>query len=214
MKNSLKTLLLLFTIVLIIPVFAQRKNSLTISAIAANYTGVKDENYDGRKIGRNHLPGPGAEIIYMREIYNGLNIGTGLNYQLGFMGSYINHYERRFKFNDICIPLIIRKHIKIKDFEHLYVTSGVYFGKTTNIKVEYPTSFEWKEWPDYSGLENYSDDIRYSDFYFDCGYHSSLNKRSVFSVAPFFKYRINTTWLNYHQNKFHLGFKFNYSLYF
>jgi hypothetical protein len=212
MKKSFSFLIMLTIGILTSSVFGQKKNSLTVSVIADNYTGIKDEHYDGRKMGYNRLPSPGTEIIYMREIFNGLNIGTGISYQLGFMGSFIDYNETRFRFNDICFPLLLKKYVKIKDFKHLYTTAGIYFGKTTNIKAQYPTSYEWKSIPDNSTIANYSDDDRYSDFYFDFGFHTSLSKRSVFSVAPFFKYRINTTWLNYHQKKLHYGVKLSYSI--
>ncbi len=194
-----------------ISVFGQKKNCLTVSAIAANYIGVKDEHYDGRNLDYNFIPGPGVEINYMFEILKGINIGTGINYQLEFTSSYIDYYERRFKFNDISFPILLKKYIKIKDYEHLYVTTGIYFGKTKNIDVDYPGSNGWNPWPNYDTLENYSEDIRFSDLYLDFGYHSSLNKCFAFSFAPFFKYRINTTWVNYYQKKNNFGIKLNLS---
>lgn len=212
MKKSFCFFMLLIIISLNTSVFSQKKNSLTVSAIADNYVGIKDQFYDGRNLDYNSIPGPGIELSFMSEIFKGLNIGTGINYQLGLASSYINYYERRFKFTDICFPLLLRKYIKIKDYEHLYITTGIYFGKTKNINVDFPGSNGWNRWPDYSTIENYSDDILFSDMYLDFGYHSSLNKLFTISVAPFFKYRINTTWLNYHQNKFHFGIKINYAL--
>jgi hypothetical protein len=193
-------------------VFSQKKNSLTISTIAAIYNGVEDEDYSGRHLGYYRYPSPGLELSYKKEIFNGFYIGTGINYQLGFVSSYINNYERRFTFNDICFPLLFTKYFKVKDKEHFFLTSGIYLGKTIKIKAQYPTSPRWIEWPDYKTIENYSDDIRYSDFYVDFGYHTLLKKHFIFSFAPFFKYRINTTWLNYHQNKFQFGINVNYSL--
>ncbi len=117
----------------------------------------------------------------------------------------------RFKFNDICFPLLLKKYFKIKDYDHLYFTTGIYFGKTTKINAEWPASSGWILYPNYK-VENYSDDVRYSDVYVDFGYHTSLKKTFTFSFAPFLKYRLNPTWLNYHQNKIHFGIKLNYSL--
>jgi hypothetical protein len=191
----------------------EKKNSLTVGVIAASFISVEDREFEGdRYPGYYRCPSPGIELVYMRAISEGFELGTGINYQLGFVSSYINYHERRFKFNDICFPLLFKKYFKIRDYDHLYVTTGIYFGRTKNIKIEYPVSSGWIPWPYYSTVENYSDDVRYSDLYVDLGYHTSSKKTFTFSFAPFFKYRINPTWLNYHQNKFHFGIKLNYSL--
>jgi len=196
-------------------VFGQKKNSLTVSVIADNYVGLKYQNYNSPNYNYNRLFGPGVELIYLREIFKGLDIGTGINYQSGFMASRRNteYFQyRRFHFNDIGFPILLKKYFKIRDYDKLYLTTGIYFGKTTKIKAEYATRGPWYEFPEISTLENYSDDISYSDLYFDFGYHASLNKLFTYSFSPFFKYRINTTWLNYYQKNYHFGLKLNFTL--
>ncbi len=189
-----------------------KKNNITVSGILARYISVEDQEYNWDRHGGYHgRPSPGAELVYMRSMGSGFELGTGLYYQLGFVSSYINNSEKRFKFNDVSFPVLLKKYFKIKYYDHLYLTTGIYFGKTTNVKSEWPNSFGWQTYPNYK-VENYSDDIVFSDVYFDFGYHTSLQKTGVFSIAPFCKYRINPTWLNYHQNKFHFGIKINYSL--
>lgn len=215
MKKLTLHFLMLSTIMLLnISLFGQeKKNNFTIGGIAAYYISVENHEFEGdRYPGYYRYPSPGIEFVYMREIFRRFDIGAGINYQLGFVSSYINYHERRFRFHDICFPILLRKYFQVKDYDHLYFTAGIYFGKTNNIKVEYPVSSGWIPWPNYSILENYSDDIKYSDLYVDFGYYTSLKKTFSFSIAPFLKYRINPTWLNYHQNKIHIGIKLNYSL--
>lgn len=191
----------------------ERKNKLIVGGILTYHISAEDQEYNwDRHQGYQRNPSPGIELVYMRTLFRGFELGTGINYQLGFASSYINDYERRFKFNDICVPVLLKKDFKIKGHNHWHSTTGFYIGKTANVKVEYPTSGPWQPWPDYSTIENYSDDNIYSDIYFDFGYHTSLQNTGVFSISPFIKYRFNTTWLNYHQHKIHFGIKINYSL--
>ncbi len=191
----------------------EKKNNLTISGILARYISIEDQEYDwDRHEGYHRGPSPGVELVYMRSLGNSFELGTGINYQLGFVSSYINNHERRFKFNDICVPVLLKRNFRIKKHENWYATTGLYFGKTKNINAEYPTSPGFRPVSDITSTDYYSDDCKYSDLYLDFGYHTSLQKTGVFSFAPFFKYRINSTWLNYHQNKFHFGIKINYSI--
>ena len=212
MRNISKYIIIFFIIMLALPVFGQKKNSVTISGIIAKFTGMKDESYHGQKLDYDLYPGLGAELIYMRNIENELEIGTGLNYQLGLAASFFSPGgETGFIFNDISLPILLRKYIKLRTHNKFYATTGFYFGKTTKVKALWRASSGWKQFPA-NKVENYSDDVTFSDFYLDFGYHTSLKKKFVFSVAPFLKYRINNTWMNYHQNKFYYGFKLNFSL--
>lgn len=191
----------------------EKKNSLTASGIAVKYRSIEDKDYNwDRHHGYYGVPRPGVELVYMRAISRGFKLGTGITYQRGKASSYVNDRERIFKFNDVCFLLLLKKYFNIKTYNHLYFTTGIYFGKTKNIKAFWPNSFGWQPWKDYNLIENYSDDINYSDLYFDFGYHTSLKKTLTFSFAPFLKYRLNPTWLNYHQNKLHYGIKVNYAL--
>lgn len=215
MKKTISIFIMLLSIVFYSNLLwaQERKNNFTVSGVFTYNTSVEDQEYNWeRQHGYQRNPSPGIELVFRRTLIKGFEFGTGINYQLGFASSYINNYERRFKFNDISVPVLLKKGFKIKDNDHWYSTTGFYIGKTTNVKVEYPTSGPWQPWPNYSTIENYSDDIVYSDIYFDFGYHTSLQKIGVFSISPFIKYRFNTTWLNYHQNKIHFGIKINYSL--
>ncbi len=60
-------------------------------------------------------------------------------------------------------------------------------------------------------FQKYSNDEYFIDVYFDAGYTISLAKLGDYSLAPFFKYRVNSTWLNTYQEKAHWGIKFIYS---
>jgi hypothetical protein len=59
-------------------------------------------------------------------------------------------------------------------------------------------------------IAGYSADHFFSDIYFDSGYTRSYTWGEL-AIAPFFKYRMNQTWLNTYQERFYWGVKFNYS---
>ena len=212
MRNISKYIIILVIMILALPVFGQKKRSLTISGVAAKFINKEDQVYDwDRHEGYFHYANPGIELIYMQEISERFELGAGVSYQHGAVSSYIKNGEHTFTFDDICISLLFKKYIKIKEYDHLYTTTGFYNGKTTKIKAAWPASSGWIQLPT-NKVAYYSDDVVFSDFYLDFGYHTSLKKTFIFSVAPFLKYRINNTWMNYHQNKFHYGFKLNFSL--
>lgn len=190
-----------------------KKNAITVSGILIHFISNKDRKFESNKAhGFNQMPiSPGIQLEYMRNFWNTFEIGMGIEYQRGFVSSYLNYDQRRFRFNDISISILAKKTFKLKNQHYVYCTTGLYIGKNTNIKIEHPTSSVWYALPENSTIENFSNDAAYSDLYFDFGY-CLTNKLTGFSIAPFFKYRVNTTWLNYHQKKINYGIKLNYSI--
>lgn len=210
--------LLLLTLILFItlsPLQAQKKlNDLTVGISLAHYKNVEEMHLI------NDFPGfyensfdPGLEVLYNRILWKNLDIGTGLSYQWGRNASYI-HALRRFRFSEISIPLILSmKFIFFKE-SGILLSSGIYGGKIGHIITENPTS--GGEWIGDEGVtkstKGYSDDDGFLDFYFAIKYYHTVFAKDVVSVTPFLRHRLNTTWLNYHQQKMHYGVKLNYSL--
>ncbi|KAF0239481.1 MAG: hypothetical protein FD181_69 [Prolixibacteraceae bacterium] len=191
----------------------EKKNSFRISGIAAHYIGIEDDELIGSYWGYYSFPvDRGFEFSYFRHLSKSIEIGTGFNYQSGRVASYRSSLKR-FHFYEINIPFVLKKDFIFNEKSSCFLTSGIYLGKTYLQKAENPDSAgNWHEFPSLDYLVNYSDDISFLDIYLDAGYSFSLSKLGEISLAPFAKYRANTTWLNYHQNKYHFGIKLNYSL--
>ncbi len=189
----------------------EKKNIFRISGIAAHYIGNGNNKSLGPIFEYYNFPVDlGGELLYFRHLSEKFEIGTGFNYQNGRVASY---RSRRFEFYEISFPFVIKKDFIFNEKNSCFLTSGIYWGKTILRKTENPDSAgNWHEFPSLEFVENYSDDISFLDIYLDAGYSFSISKLSEISLAPFAKYRANTTWLNYHQNKYHFGIKLNYSL--
>lgn len=191
----------------------EKKNTITIGGIAAHY--INNEKYQliGPFNGYYKFPvDPGFELLYLRPLWENLKVGTGFNFQQGRVASYMSGL-RRFQFTEVSIPLILQGTTEINQKNSFFITSGIYTGAIPRIKAESPDKGEnWNEYADFDMLEKSSDDIWFVDIYFDAGYSRSVAKNGNISIAPFVKYRSNSTWLNYHQKKAQFGFKLIYSL--
>ncbi|MFW6276014.1 MAG: hypothetical protein ACOC2M_05225 [bacterium] len=197
------------------PLLAQKKlNNLTVGVSFAHFQNVEEMQLI------NDFPGfyqnsfdPGLEVLYNRTLWEKLDIGTGLSYQWGRNASYI-HALRRFRFSEISIPFILSMKFNFFKESGILLSTGIYGGKIAHIITENPTS--GGEWIGDEGIthstKGYSHDDGFLDFYLAMGYHHTVFAKDVVSVTPFLRHRLNTTWLNYHQQKMHYGIKLNYSL--
>jgi hypothetical protein len=216
MKRKTYSFFILFTIIILsaTKVWGQeKKNSFTISGVFAHYIKIEEQNFEPftPPDGYYNFPiSPGLEINYSRVLTRGIELETGINFQKVHFSSFVD-YIRRFRYNEISIPLTLKKTILFSNSNYLTFSSGVYFGTQNNIESDYPTSFAWDEWNDLTTIEGYSDDSFFTDFYFDTGYALQLIPNNYLVLSPFLKYRFNSTWLNHHQNRFHFGIKINYS---
>lgn len=190
----------------------EKKNSFKISGIAAHYIG--NETYGKVDYHPGYYSFPidiGIEVNYFRHLPFSINIGTGLSYQKGRVASHVSGF-RRFQFYEISIPLLLQKGYSLNQKSYLFFTTGVYFGRMNLQGVQSPTSGgTWKEFGILEHLEGYSDDNHFLDISLDAGYSCKLKKWSEISFSPFLKYRINTIWLNTHQERLHYGVKLIYS---
>ncbi|MEN8123174.1 MAG: hypothetical protein ABFS35_22745 [Bacteroidota bacterium] len=184
----------------------QEKNSFQVSGIIAQYQKIEERKFSPVP-GYYHFPlSPGVEIKYSRQIADGMTIGTGINYQKGNVSS-VFRTQNRFHFTEVSVPVLIRKSFRFKNQKLYYFSTGVYWGKMTQVTKDYYTSFGWREHPNIETTPYYSDDISFSDLYLDFGYIKPLNPKFDLSFSPWIKYRLNTTWLNHHHKKIHCGIK-------
>ena len=190
----------------------EKKNTISISGIAAHF--INNEKYhlvDPFAGYYDSKVDPGIEMLFLRSITNNTKIGTGFNFQMGRVASFMSDL-RRFNFDEVSIPAILQTGFTIKEKNRCFLTAGVYGGKTILKNYASPDRFEnWNDSEDFEYLDNYSDDVYFMDVYFDIGYSRSFGNVGNISLAPFVKYRTNSTWLNYHQKKLHFGVKLIYS---
>ena len=187
-----------------------KKFKIQAGGILAQYLETKDYS-DSDYPGYYNFPvSPGAELLFSAQIIHGLSIETGINFQTGKVSSFVEGAQR-FHFTETSIPLLLKKGFTTND-KSFYFSAGAYLGKLTSVNYEYFTSFGWKEGTDQTEIAYYSDDKFLSDLYLDLGYSTPLSSKFDISFSPFFKYRINTTWLNHYHKKFHYGVKVNVSL--
>jgi len=214
MKKSISVIVILFgSLFLTTSLDAQeKKNTITVSGIVAHY--INNEKYDLNGPVEGYYKSkvdPGFEILFLRSLAKNTRIGTGLNFQKGRVASYMSGL-RRFNFYELSVPAILQQDFTLNEKERCFFTTGIYGGKTVLQKYASPDSFDnWHDSNDFKYLENYSDDVYFIDIYFDAGYSKSFAKLGDVSLAPFVKYRVNSTWLNYHQDKVHVGIKLSYS---
>ena len=190
----------------------EKKNSIEISGIAIHYQNNEEKHLIGPFEGyyENEIS-PGAECLYNRRISKSINIGTGLSYNLGKNSSYFIT-PTRFRFQELSIPLLFNVNFLGHKRGCLNFNTGLYFGRTLNIKAEVPSKYDrWAELTFYEDLEGYSNDVNFIDLYFDLGYSIKLNKEKAVNISPFIKYRANKTWLNTHQKDTQYGIKLSYS---
>jgi hypothetical protein len=207
-----RSILFVLLISILFSVNAQeKKNKILVTGILTHYI-----NYEREKLGPTigyyrYSVMPGIEALYSRQIFNNVNVSTGINYQTGKISSYISA-PRRFQFQELSVPLLFQKRILGNTEKSLFLTLGIYCGKTININIQTQGEYDnWHNWNVDFPIEGYSDDTFFTDFYFDSGYSKTIKNSDYLSFAPFLKYRINTTWLNYHQRDIHFGIKLIYS---
>ncbi len=189
-----------------------KKNTITVSGIAAHFINNEKYHLNGPEPGYYESKvDPGFEILLLRSLTKNTKIGTGFNFQKGRVASYMSGL-RRFNFYDMSVPAILQTGFTLNEMNRCFFTAGIYGGKTVLQKYASPNnSGTWRDSKDFEYLENYSDDVYFLDLYFDAGYSRSFSKLGDISLAPFVKYRTNSTWLNYHQDKVHYGIKLSYS---
>lgn len=186
-----------------------KKFKIQAGGILAQYLKMNGYDYSDYP-GYYHFPvSPGAELLFSAQIIQGFSIETGFNFQNGKVFSF--EASQRFHFTEASIPLLLKKEFTTNS-KVFFFTAGAYLGKLTSVNYEYFTSFGWEESSDITDVAYYSDDKFLSDLYLDLGYSTPLSSKFDISFSPFFKYRINTTWLNHYHKKFHYGVKVNVSL--
>ncbi|MDP2888295.1 MAG: hypothetical protein Q8P34_04910 [Bacteroidota bacterium] len=190
----------------------EKKNSITVSGIIAHFINNEKYQLNGPEPGYYESKiDPGLEILVLRSLTKNTKIGTGFNIQKVRVASYMSGL-RRFDFYELSIPVIFQTGFTVGEKNRCFFTTGIYGGKTILQKYASPNSSgTWRDYKDFSQLENYSDDVYFIDAYFDTGYSRSFANLGDISLAPFVKYRLNSTWLNYHQDKVHYGIKLMYS---
>jgi len=191
------------------------KNTIVFSGILAHYEDVSKYGDTHNVIGYYQYPvDPGIEVLFFRNQKKGVSLGTGICYQKGRTMDFIRN-QYRFHFAEVSIPILFSSHFNFNKRNGLIITTGVYGGKTIFLKAEgYGKLGGWYEIPDSDiGLyPDYYDDVFFLDIYFGGGYSYSLSQKSIISIMPFVKYRVNTVWLNSFYKKLHYGVKLSYSI--
>lgn len=210
MKHLKLTALFLFVSILL---FAQeKKNSITITGIAAHYENYEERDLIGPFKGYyEDAISPGMECLYSRQISNTISIRSGFNYIYGKNSSYISE-PTRFRFHEISLPILLKANFLHREKGVFSISTGLYLGRTLNIKIEVPGKYEdWHKPYNPESLDGYSDDVNFMDLYFDVGYSIKLHNGNTINLNPFLKYRANKTWLSTHQKETQYGLKFSYS---
>jgi hypothetical protein len=189
----------------------EKKFAITASGIITQYIKIEEGKFTSVPGYYNFPVTPGAEILFTGQLFGSVSVATGINFQQGNVSSYLNENQKRFHFTEVSFPVLLKKSFQLDNQKSLYFSSGVYFGKMTSVKDDYYTSFGWEESSEIQNVAHYSDDISFSDIYFDAGYLKPLNSKFELSFSPFLKYRLNSTWLNHHHKRVHYGIKVNVS---
>jgi len=214
MKSISKELIILFMFLFFYSlVWGQGgKYNLRIDGILVQYLKIEEKEFTSVPGYYNFPISPGIEMVLSRNLFNGISIGTGIELQQGNVSSFVNEIQKRFHFTEISIPILIKKTFPMNDNVSCYFSTGIYLGKMISVRDDYYTSFGWEKSSDIQEVDYYSNDKTMSDVYFDFGFSKPLTSKFDVSFSPFLKYRINTTWLNYHFRKVHYGIKINVSL--
>lgn len=195
----------------------EKKNSISLSGTVAQYFGILDFGSPTTEDSYHFPVSPGAQITYWRQIFSSVELGIGTNYQKvhyqsqldtdapGYFGS------RKFDYEELSIPLLVKKNFPSNDQNHWYITLGAYNGWQRDIMLQSHSSPGWGS-RDYTKVGGYSKDHFFIDLYIDAGYALPLGSFGEISLAPFYKYRFNSTWVNTYLRKSILGISLNYSL--
>lgn len=191
----------------------EKRNSITVTGSIAHYTGIEDFDVTPFEGYYTFPVSPGVELIYSRQIFPKVELCTGINLQRVHVASNVDisyDYLLRFKYNELSIPLLMRINFQLKAQNKWYFTLGAYRGRQLGIIAEIPLKGGWGKWNDLTTIAGYSNDHFFTDIYLDVGY-SKTHSWGDLSIAPFFKYRANPTWLNTYQKNPNWGIKFNFS---
>ncbi len=215
-KQKIRIVMILLMIIILFMNFTlmgqQNKYEMKVGAIVAQYVKIEEGDFTSVPGYYNFPISPGIELLLSRHLWDKFSIETGINIQQGNVSSYVNEVQKRFHFTEVSIPILLQKTFLLDNNNSCYFSTGIYLGKVISIKDDYYTSFGWEESSEIQKVIHYSDDKTMSDLYIDLGYSKPLTSKLNISFSPFFKYRFNSTWLNYHYKKIHYGIKINVSL--
>ena len=151
-------------------------------------------------------------MVYYRYLTLNTCIGTGLGWQNGKVASYISGL-RRFKFDEVGVPFVLRTGFTFCQHYRFFLTTGIILGDMVHITAESPDKNEsWHVYKDFDSVEKNSNDTFFVDYYLDAGFSRTIFNQNEISISPFLKNRINTTWLNLHEQRFMYGIKLTYSI--
>lgn len=192
---------------------AQEKNALSFSVVAVHFQNIEEDEFINIPNGYDKFGiGPGLEALYSIPILSRVNFSPGINYLFARNSSYINS-PNRFRFQELSIPLLFKFQLFDLKRSSIQSSVGTYPGMLTKVTCGYYQSGGlWNDSSNCEYKDGYSNDKHFMDVYFDLGYSFQLNNYHFIEFSPFIKYRVNETWLNYHQEKTQFGIKLSYKL--
>lgn len=105
----------------------------------------------------------------------------------------------------------MKKSFPAKNQNRWYLTLGVNNGRQQNVVLQSSTSAGWQSWEENTQVGGYSKDHYFTDLYLDAGYAFQWGSSGQVSFAPFYKFRVNSTWVNTYLRESILGIKLDYS---
>lgn len=192
----------------------EKKNVIVFGSMVTRFSNIELHNWNFSSFYGyyEHPTGPGIEAIYYRCLTPNTRIGSGLNWQHGRVASDIS-WLRRFRFDEVGVPLVFQTGFTFYRNYRFFLTTGFVFGDIVHINAESPDKGEnWHDYDNFDSAEKNSNDTFFVDYYLDAGFSRTIFKQNEISIAPFLKYRTNTTWLNLHEKRFMYGIKLTYSI--
>lgn len=191
----------------------EKKNMIEFGSMVTRYTDIELRNFHESFYGYyEHPVGLGIEAIYYRCLTPNTRIGSGLNWQHGRVASLISGF-RRFRFDEVGVPFVFQTGFSFSRNYRFFFTTGVVFGDVVHITAEAMGKYEdWHAYDNFDSTEKNSNDTFFVDYYLDAGFSRTIFKHNEISIAPFLKSRMNTTWLNLHEERFMYGIKITYSI--
>ena len=206
--------LLLFTVMGSNSLWGQeKKNRIVFGSMVTRFSNIELHELHQSFYGYyQHPVGTGIEALYYRCLTPNTRIGSGLNWQHGRVASNIS-WLRRFRFDEVGVPLVIQTGFTFCRNYRFFLTTGVVLGDVMHVIAESPDKNEsWHVYDNFDTIEKNSNDTFFIDYYLDAGFSRKIFKQNEISIAPFLKYRTNTTWLNLHEKRFMYGIKLTYSI--
>ncbi len=187
----------------------EKKNSFVISGDFCHYWPIEESKLSYFPGYYRPLFNPGIELTYSKKLFENSNLGFGLNYQFGKFGARVG-YVGRFKLEELSIPIVYTRYISLFGIKRFVLSTGMYNGILLKYSAESAGSAIWYiRPPEY--ITNLSSDKFFTDLFIDFGFNLLKGNIGDLTVAPFFKIRINGTWLNYYYRNFNGGFRIKYS---